>query len=377
MSAQASIEVPRSIPMVDLAAQHALYAEEIERAVLDRLRGGDYVGAAAVEALEREFAEYVGAAAAVGCSSGTDAIELVLRAAGLEAGDEVIVPAFTFLATAEAVARAGLRPVVVDVTPETFLLDVARAQCAWGRRTVAVVPVWLYGSMACAEDVMREFDQAELFEDCAQAHGAFAMLDGGRRARAGSFGLAGAFSCYPTKNLSTVGNAGIATFARPLGAMQAKRIRNHGWTGTRHEVFGYNAKLDGLQADVLRVKLQHLDSEVARRREIARFYSAQLRGVVTPHLDIGHACNLYTVRVPGGRRDEVAAKLRDRGIATAVHYRETIDVSLQRARVDFRMPYGCPVAKRLCHEVLSLPIDPTLSDSDIMRVSDALNEVTR
>jgi dTDP-4-amino-4,6-dideoxygalactose transaminase len=328
------------VPMVDLRAAWAEIADEAESMVLYRLRSGDYLGAESVAAFESEFAAYVGGGVhAVACSSGTDAVELMVRAC-TDPSAEVAVPRETFVATLAAVERSGR-----CVSPERLhphapiLADVA-------------IATWLYGSTDCADYIRRVCTErgVMLLEDASQAHG---------NKRAGTIGDAAAWSLYPSKNLGAAGQAGVVTFKDSVAAAKARRIREHGYDRAtdRHWGRGFNMRMDGLQADILRVQLKHLDRRVARKREIAKRYIAEIprRNVLTlPEWEPDHAWHQFVVR--HNDRDAFAARLKERGVSTAVHYRTTAD-----GRED-----------DWSRSVLSLPCHAQMSDSQVAQVIDAV-----
>lgn len=366
-----------SIPLVDLHAQHVEIADEVAegwRRVVDTTA---FVGGEDVGAFEREFAEFCAVAHCVGVANGTDAIELALRAAGVGSGDEVILPANTFVATAEAVVRAGADAVFVDCDPHHLLLDVSAVGGAIGTRTRAVVAVDLYGQIPPMEDLAALTDEAGLLllEDAAQSQGAARH---GRRA--GSFGVAAATSFYPGKNLGAYGDGGAVLTNMAHLDERLRSLRNHGGSSHyQHEVIGFNSRLDTLQAVVLRAKLARLAGWNELRREAANRYSellADLPGVVTPGTLEGnvHVWHLYVVRVQ--RRDEVLAALRAEGIGVGVHYPVPIHLlpAFRRAGADAGR---FPVAESAANEILSLPIFPTITPGQQERVVDVLRAALR
>jgi dTDP-4-amino-4,6-dideoxygalactose transaminase len=361
---------PRALPMLDLAPQLEALGDALERAVAGVVRSGQYILGPHVEAFEREAADYLGVAHAVGVGSGTDALVIALRSLGVGPGDEVIVPSFTFFATAEAVSLVGATPVFADIDPATCTLDPADAARRVGARTRALLPVHLYGQPADL-DALVELAQSRglwLIEDAAQAFGAT-----WRGRRAGSFGHAAAFSFFPSKNLGAAGDAGMLVTNDAAVAERARMLRVHG-SRTRylHESIGYTARLDEIQAAVLRVKLPHLDAWNARRRSVASHYSDALRGAagvqlprIAPHAE--HVFHQYTIRVPAGARTAVVDALAAQRIASQIYY----PIPVHRAP-----PYAggqlLPETERAAAEVLSLPIWPELEKSEIARVAGVL-----
>jgi dTDP-4-amino-4,6-dideoxygalactose transaminase len=349
------------VPFLDLAATHAELAAEIESAVLAVLRSGRYVLGPEVEAFEAEFAASLGVRHCVGVGNGLDGLRLSLQALGVGAGDEVIVPGHTYIATWFAVSAAGATPVPVDVDERTYLIDPAAVEAAITPRTRAIMPVHLYGQpapMSALLEVARRHDLA-VVEDAAQAHGA-AMAG----VPAGTQGDAAAWSFYPVKNLGAAGDAGAVTTNDDALARRLRVARNQGaLTRSVHEIVGSNSRLDEIQAAILRVKLRHLERWNARRRSIAERYLAGLSGtgLGLPAVLPGsfHVWHQFVVRHP--RRDALRVALAEAGIETLIHY-ET-PPHLQAAYANLRLAEGAlPTTEKLAREILSLPVDPCLGD---------------
>jgi len=354
-----------NVPMVDLRAQHAPLREELDAAVLEVLRSGHYVLGPNVRAFESEIAQYLGVEYAIGCASGTDALQLALRAAGVGPGTEVITTAFSFIATAEAIAHTGATPLFVDIDPDTLTLDAAAARAALSARTAAVLPVHLYGQSAdldalralCAEHGLM------LIEDAAQAIGG---EHGGRKL--GGIGDLGCFSFYPSKNLGAAGDGGLVVTRDPALAERVRLLREHGHTGGyRHELLGFNSRLDEIQAAILRVKLRHLDAWNAARAENAARYGAALGASVrTPleHPRGRHAWHQYTIRSP--RRDAIRAALAESGVASTIYY--PVPIHRQRSFLAENPP-TLPETEAAAGEVLSLPVYPELGAERVEEIS--------
>jgi dTDP-4-amino-4,6-dideoxygalactose transaminase len=359
------------IPFVDLAAgirpRRAAYLAAIGE-VLDSC---SFAGGAPVERFEQAFAAACGTPHAIAVKNGTDALLLMLRAAGIAPGDEVILPTNSFYATAEAVSHAGATPIFADVEDDTLLLDVDDVARRIGPRTRAVIAVHLYGQLADVEslEALCRARGLLLFEDAAQAHGAT------RRGRtAGSIGLAAAFSFYPTKNLGAFGEGGAVTTSSAALAAAVRELRDHGQRGRHHHVaIGYNARLDSIQCACLTLRLEELPAFNAARRRLAARYRAglaELPGLRLVHEEpAGEAVyHLFVVRIAGGRRAAVQAALGAAGVASAIHYPTPIH----------RQPaYGgaageCPVAEAAAAEILSLPMYPELGEHAVDRVIAAL-----
>ncbi|HEV8537200.1 MAG TPA: DegT/DnrJ/EryC1/StrS family aminotransferase [Candidatus Limnocylindria bacterium] len=365
----------QEIPLVDLRAQYATIRDDVRRAIDEVLESMQLTIGPNVRAFDQEFASYIGTKHAIGVGSGTDALQLAIRACGVSSGDEVITVSFTFFATVEAILYANARPILVDVDERTQLMDLSAVAAAVTPRTKAIVPVHLYGRTVDLKP-LRQIAQDRsiiIIEDAAQAHGA--MLDDGNKA--GTAGRVNCFSFYCSKNLGAYGEAGSITTNDDRLAEELRALREHGQsTRYYHPVVGYNARLDEIQAAVLRIKLRHLERWNARRRELARMYDERLRGtgVIAPEIppDIRrHVFYTYTVRVPGGRRDDLRKYLGERGIGTQIHY--PIPIHLQQSAEFLGYRKGdMPVTEKLASEVLSLPMYPELTDEQLERVADAV-----
>jgi dTDP-4-amino-4,6-dideoxygalactose transaminase len=358
------------VPFVDLHAQHAVIRAEIDRAVAGVLDRGDFILGAEVERFESDYAACIGVRHAIGVGTGLAAIELALRGFGIAAGDEVITPANTFIATVLAIAGAGATPVFVDIDPATYSIDAGAIAAAVTSRTRAIVPVHLYG-LPVDLDAVKEVAARHsllLIEDAAQAHGARYK---GRRA--GSVGHAAAFSFYPSKNLGAIGDGGMITTNDDAAAANIRLLRNYGQrVKYHHSVAGTNSRLDTLQAAVLRIKLPHLDRWNAARRRHAERYAAGLAGAVrTPIAPAGveHIFHLYVVE--SDRRGALQAQLKSRTIDTGIHY--PVPVHLQEAcrPLGYR-PGMFPRTEAASDRILSLPMYPELTEQQIDYVVDAV-----
>jgi dTDP-4-amino-4,6-dideoxygalactose transaminase len=362
-----------SVPLVDLAVQHAAVAEEVAEGWRQVLAKTSFIAGPQVAAFESEYAAFTGAQHCVGVANGTDAIEIALRALGVGPGDECILPANTFIATAEAVWRAGATPVLVDCADDgTYLIDTGAVEAALTPRTRAIIPVHLYGQAAPAERLLplAESTGAWVVEDAAQAQGARRM---GRSA--GVLGHAAATSFYPGKNLGAYGDAGaVLTDSGDLAA-RMRMIADHGSRSKyEHDVIGFNSRLDTLQAVVLSAKLRRLAEWNAARQAAARRYDALLADVgevITPRILDGndHVWHLYVVRVPD--RDRVLKELHGAGIGAGIHY----PVPLHLTAAFAGLGYGegaFPVAERTTREILSLPIFPGITPAQQERVASVL-----
>jgi len=345
-------------------------ASAVREAIERVITRGWFVLGPELDAFEKEFAAASGAAESVGVGTGTDALAIALRALGVGAGDEVITTPLSAAYSALAIMMAGARPVFADIDPERLTLDPQAAAAAVTPRTAAIMPVHLYGQAADmpALAAVAARHNLAIVEDCCQAHLATC---GGQAV--GSFGAAAAFSFYPTKNLGALGDGGAITTSDTRIAAHAKRLRNGGQTDRYHHgEFGVNSRLDDIQAAVLRARLRFLPGWTARRRALAREYRARLSGVATvtvpPVFDDGHVYHLFPVRSTS--RDAVQKALRDAGIESLIHY--PVPIPKQPALAPER-PADCPIANRVCGEILSLPLYPTLPADAIDRVVAALS----
>jgi dTDP-4-amino-4,6-dideoxygalactose transaminase len=370
------------VPFTDLSAMAREVWPEVEQDYLACLLGGAYIGGPAVTAFEREWAAYCGADHAVGLGSGTDALQLSLTALGVGPGDEVVVPANTFIATAAAVVRAGATPRFADVSDDTLLMTADTLAEAITARTRAAIIVHLYGQMPDMAGLAAIAQQAGIavIEDAAQAHGA---EWGGRRA--GSFGAVGCFSFYPAKNLGAFGDAGAIVTSRPELADEIRSLANHGRSGGHshydHDRVGTNSRLDALQAILLSGKLARLDEWTERRIALAARYRELLGGYefagaglkLTATAPLArHVYHLFVVRV--ARRGSLRAELAQRGIHTGVHY--PVPCHRQPPLRGFA-ERPLPVAEHTAGELLSLPLFPHMTDRQVDYVCESLSEALR
>jgi len=361
-----------NIPLVDLGAQHAEIADEVRAGLDEVFARTAFVGGPAVGRFETAYAAYVGAAHCVGVANGTDALELALRAAGVRPGGEVILPANTFIATAEAVSRIGALPVLVDVDPTYLLIDPAAVRAALTSRTEAIVPVHLFGQVAPVEEIGKIAADAgvPMIEDAAQSQGARRFGQ-----PAGSFGLAAGTSFYPGKNLGAAGDAGGVTTSDAAVARTVRVLSAHGSEHKYdHETIGFNSRLDTVQAVYLEAKLRRLEGWNAARRTAAERYGvalATVAGVVAPTSAEGNedVWHLYVVQVD--ERDRVLASLHDAGVGAGIHY--PTPLHLTAAYADLGLGRGAfPVAEAAADRILSLPMYPHLTADQQDAVVEAL-----
>lgn len=359
-----------TIPMVDLKGQYENLKDEIDSAILQALGETRFILGPNVQAFDVEAAEYLGASHAISCASGTDALHLALLAAGIEAGDEVITSAFTFIATAEAIRYIGATPVFVDIQPDSFNLDPAKIREAVTDRTRAILPVHLFGQPADMDEILVLAGELGLLviEDCAQSFGSRY-----RGRTTGTMGCVGAFSFFPSKNLGCYGDGGMITCDDDTIADRIRILRNHGSSQQyHHDVIGYNSRLDELQAVVLRIKLKHIDEYNRRRLQVARSYNERLPGdrFQTPAIpdDRDHVFHQYTLLCDD--RDAVRESVLARDVSCAVYY--PIPLHRQQAFHDTVQP-ELPVTEDVARRCLSLPIFPEMTGQQIETVCEALS----
>jgi dTDP-4-amino-4,6-dideoxygalactose transaminase len=373
------------IPMLDLRAQFDSIAHEIHAAIEDVLKAQQFVLGPQGTDLEREIAEACGLGFGVGLASGTEALELSLHACGVRAGDEVIVPAFTFIATGSAVSALGARPVFADIEPATFNLDPGQIEARITPRTRAIVAVHLFGLSADMDPILAVAEKhgIPVIEDNAQSFGAVY-----RGRKTGSMGRVGCLSFYPSKNLGAYGDAGMIVTNDEKLAVRLRALRNHGQTGQYLSTErGWNSRLDELQAAILRVKLRHMAEWTAIRQAHARTYDSlltDLTGIVLPRAPSGseHVYYLYTIRVEGRagsntrsndrgdevRSDLVQQRLKERGVASIVYYPVPLHLQPLYASLGGK-PGDLRVSERAAREVLSIPLYPELTREQIERVA--------
>jgi dTDP-4-amino-4,6-dideoxygalactose transaminase len=370
MKAPAVSAAPIPVPMLDVSRENKRLQADIDAAMAEVCRSGAFVNGPACAKFEAAMAAYCGAEHAVGCASGSDALLLSLLALGIGPGDEVIVPSFTFFATASAVWRLGAKPVFAEIRPDTFNLDPADVIYKLTTATKAIIPVHLFGQCAQIDEIRQIATAARgipIIEDACQAIGAAY-----RGLRAGSLGTAAAFSFYPTKNLGGFGDGGLITTNDGELAAKLRVLRDHGQQPRYyHHFVGLNSRLDALQAAALAVKLPKLDRWAAARAAHAERYAEEFAergledGIVAPTVaeSCGHVWNQYTVRVLDGRRDALHKYLADRKIGSAIYY--PVPLHLQKCFPGLGYEVGSlPVTEQACREVLSLPVYPELTAAE-------------
>ncbi len=368
-----STSQPKNVPFLDLQATTAEVADAVHAEWAEITSTSAFIGGERVARFEGQWAEFCGTKHAIGVANGTDAIELSLRAMNIGNGDEVIVPANTFVATVEAIVLAGATPRFVDIEADTLLVTADAIADAVNDRTSAVIPVHLYGNMPdmAAIGALAASKGLAVIEDAAQAHGA---RQSGRRS--GSFGAAGCFSFYPGKNLGAFGDAGAIVTSDDALAARLRSMADHGRSKshTGHDLLGRNSRLDALQAAVLSVKLPRIDEWNAARRRVLALYADLLPNdrarLVTSQTESGAHLNVALVR----DRDQIREELARRGIQTGIHY--PVPCHLQAPYAQYQSG-SLPVAETTAHEIVSLPLSPQLADDQIRYVCETLIELTR
>lgn len=361
------------IPMVDLKSQFDGIREEIVALLVEILESGHYILGTKVSEIEQKVAEFHGVRDAVGVASGTDALHLALDALGIGEGDEVITTPFTFFATVEAILYTGATPVFVDIEADTMNIDVAAIESHVTPRTKAIIPVHLFGHPCDMRAILRlaKKHKLKVIEDCAQAFGA--RISG---KPVGSFGDAGCFSFYPSKNLGGYGDGGMVTVDSPRLAALIRELRNHGSKGAyRHRRVGYNSRLDEVQAGILLVKFRHIETYNERRRRKALLYTELLRGAVLCPSEkdgVSHVYHQYTIR--STKREKIQQALRENGISSVVYY--PVPIHLQEATKFLGYQRGdFPVAEKVSREVLSLPMYPELDEETIVNICSIIRTI--
>ena len=363
------------IQMVDLQGQYAKIKGEMDSALQGVLASARFVRGPEVTAFEEELASYTGSSCVVSCASGTDALQLALMALGLQPGDEVITVPFTFVSTVEVIALLGLKPVFVDVLPDTFCMDVTQVESAITPRTRAILPVHLFGQCVDMEPLMDIAQRHGIYviEDACQAIGAQVRFSYGSCRMAGTMGDIGCTSFFPSKNLGCYGDGGALFTQDAALAERLRLMANHGMRQRYHyECVGLNSRLDTLQAAVLRVKLRHLDSFTAARQAAAADYTAALADsslletpAIAPHST--HVFHQYTLKLKGTTRQSLVEHLAATGIPTAVYY--PVPLHLQEAYASLGYRRGdFPVSEHLSECVLSLPMHTELSQEQIQYI---------
>ncbi len=368
------------IQMVDLVSQYEKIKGEVLEGFHEILENAQFINGPAVQEFSKNLAEYHEVEHVIPCGNGTDALQIALMALDLEEGDEVITTPFTFVATAEVIALLGLKPVFVDVDPDTFNMDVGQIEEKISSRTKCIIPVHLFGQCCDMEkisEIAHNYD-ISVVEDNAQSIGAYYTFSDGRRKRSGTIGHIGATSFFPSKNLGAYGDGGAITTADDKLAERLFSVCNHGSKVKYfHDNVGVNSRLDTLQAHVLNIKLNHLDDYIAARQSAAKKYDEALEGlndISVPYraANSTHVFHQYTLKVDGGKRDGLMKYLQENDIPCAIYY--PVPLHIQEAYRYYGYSEGdFPVAETLASQVLSLPMHTELTDEQLKFITDKIH----
>lgn len=358
----------KSIQMVDLQSQYQKIKDKIDKAVIEVIESAQFINGPAVKQFSENLSTYLSVKNVIPCANGTDALQIAMMALNLQPGDEVILPAFTYVATAEVIALLKLKPVLVDVNPETFLIDISKIEPAITSKTKAIVPVHLFGQCADMEQIMAIAAKHHLYviEDTAQAIGADYTFNDGKKMKAGTIGTIGATSFFPSKNLGCMGDGGAMFTNDDELAKRLKMMANHGQgVQYQHDEIGVNSRLDTIQAAILNIKLNYLDDYAKSRNEVADFYDNALIGLTNieipkrvPHSN--HVFHQYTLKVKNNDRDELRKFLAEKNIPSMVYY--PIPLHFQKA---YKTEKELPITEDLCKHVISLPISTEMDKEQL------------
>jgi UDP-2-acetamido-2-deoxy-ribo-hexuluronate aminotransferase len=377
------------IVMVDLKGQYTRLKEEIDAAINGVLQSANFINGPEVDCFSKELARWIGVKHVIPCANGTDALQLAIMALQLQAGDEVIVPAFTYVAAVEVISLLGFKPVFVDVDPHTFNLDVIDVRRKITQKTKLIIPVHLFGQCANMEEIItisKKYD-LKIVEDNAQAIGASCRFSDGRSVNAGTIGDFGITSFFPSKNLGCYGDGGALFTNNDDLAARVKMMANHGQRiKYHHDLIGCNSRLDSIQAAILRIKLRYLDEFTEKRRSVAAYYRSQLRsvqGISVPFCSnfSTHVYNQFTLRIDLSDRfhirdirDRLQNGLINRGIPAMIYY--PVPLHLQKAYCSLEYPIGSlPMSERLCESVLSIPIHTEITEDELKFITDSIKEI--
>ena len=369
-----------NIQMVDLKGQYHKIKEEIDSKVIEVFESSQFINGKEVKLFAEDLVEFHNVKNVITCANGTDALQIALMALGLQQGDEVIVPVHTYVATAEVIALLKLKPVFIDVNPETFTIDINQIKNKITPNTKAIVPVHLYGQCADMETLLNIAKQYKLFvvEDTAQAIGAEYKFSDGTIKKAGTMGDIGTLSFFPSKNLGCYGDGGALLINDNKLAEKARMIANHGQSiKYHHDIIGCNSRLDTIQATILRVKLKYLTKYTKERNKVADFYDNELQkinGIEIPKraLNSTHVFHQYTVKIKKNR-DLLKEKLANKGIPSMIYY--PIPLHLQKAYINLNEEKeNFPITEMLSKQVLSLPIHTEMSKTQLNYIINTIKE---
>lgn len=367
------------IQMVDLKRQYSKIKPQVDAAIQDVLESAAYINGAPVQQFSQELGQYLGSKHVIPCANGTDALQIAMMALGLEPGDEVITPSFTFIATAEVIALLRLKPVFVDIDPQTYCIDPAAIEKAITPKTKAIVPVHLYGHSAAIEPIMEIARRHNLYviEDNAQAIGSHYTTKDGTTKKSGTFGHIGCTSFFPSKNLGCYGDGGALFTDDEALAAKIRMIANHGQSQRYyHDEVGVNSRLDTIQAVILRIKLQLLDEYIAARRAVATAYDtafANIPQIVTPFQATNqlHVFHQYTMQLNGADRNKLQAYLQEKQVPAMIYY--PVPAHRQKmfeGMVDPKL--SLPVTDSLTGKVISLPIHTEMDEEQLTYITDSV-----
>lgn len=365
--------------MVDLYGQYLRFKAEIDGAMQGVIETSTFIKGTQVKLFADELARYLAVSHVIPCGNGTDALQIALMGLGLQPGDEVIVPAFTYVAAVEVIALLGLTPVLVDVDPQTFNIDPYLIVKAISPKTKAIITVHLFGQCCDMESIMEIASAHNLYviEDNAQSIGATCTFTDGTTRYGGTIGHLGTTSFFPSKPLACYGDGGAMMTNDPTLASLLQKIANHGQGQKyRHEVIGCNSRLDTLQAAILQVKLKYIDDFTAVRQRVAHYYDERLKGhpfITTPFKTpySTHVYHQYTIQIGEGKRDSLRGYLQEKGIPCMIYY--PLPIQEQEAfKPLVHTPYPLPAATRLCREVLSLPIHTEMTQKELSYITDTI-----
>lgn len=365
--------------MVDLHGQYLRAKTEIDQAIQESIDQADFIQGKSVNDFEKSLSSYLNGPRIISCGNGTDALQIAMMALDFKPGDEIILPAYTYVATAEVIALLNLVPVFADVDESTFTIDVTQVEKLITKKTVAIVPVHLYGQCADMSSLLdlAKKNNIHVIEDAAQSLGADHIFPDGTRKASGSIGVIGTTSFFPTKNLGAFGDGGALITNEPALAEKIRMIANHGQKKKYyHDIVGVNSRLDTIQACILNVKLKHLESYNRKRNEVADYYDSQLSSAKFLKIPFRasystHVFHQYTIIVHDGLRDELKSFLLDRDIPTMIYYPEPLH--LQKAYHKENVGAGAfPVSEKLSKSVLSLPIHTEMDTVQLSYICDSI-----
>lgn len=366
----------KKIQMVDLQSQYLKIKQELDKAIMDVVSSTQFINGPAVKIFADNLATYLNVTAVIPCANGTDALQIAMMALNLQPGDEVILPAFTYVATAEVIALLKLKPILVDVNPKTFLIDTNKIELAITAKTKAIVPVHLFGQCADMETIMSIAKKYNLFviEDVAQAIGADYTFTDGSKMKAGTIGTIGCTSFFPSKNLGCMGDGGAMFTNDEQIAKRLKMMANHGQSiQYQHDEIGVNSRLDTIQAAILDIKLKHLDEYAKARNIVADFYDEAFKNhpnLLSP-VRVKHSTHVfhqYTLQTCGINRDELRKYLAEQNIPSMVYY--PIPLHFQKAYSTEQFKEGTlPITENLCKCVISLPISTEMNEEQLSYIS--------